>query len=308
MNVNLGLNTDSHNITEAKITELSGYIYNTEGVFIEKKGKSTKVFAATSYTKDAKGKYTYTSIPTDLNISHSDFCYISYVVRQESGNEDIEELKCIAFSSYNYSKSHKKTWKKIMNSGYSSVPHKIELADSKIDNRSNLARKAVISVLLGENDITNGAEFWDGTDFLAWGTNENKYDSATKIGHNKFREFKFIEIPRNVYDKYLSANINSAPIYTIKINHETCSGKHEHLTKKDPGTDKIVKTGKIKYPMPAEVFEDQHNWNNNYFYYETGVDVTNGISGTIASGKSIFWKPLKNRINSTSTSVNESAN
>lgn len=47
---------------------------------------------------------------------------------------------------------------------------------------------------------------------------------------------------------------------------------------------------KAKYPIPSAVFKDPNNWKTGNFYYETGVKETNGISGTITAGESIFWK------------------
>lgn len=263
------------------------------------------------------------------SINHYDFCYIGGIVKHESGTSGLKEIRCIAYASNNWAKARKKTWQEILATAYSSVPKKkkrIFIPDTKnADTKTNLTRQVLIEVLRGGTDITNGATHWDGTDFLAWGTDENKYDHATKIGHNKFKEYKFIEIPKDVYDSFLEANKSASTIYPMKGIHDsrlkkgevvlsaditpTCNGKHEHLTKKvkekvkvketnEKGVEvekvkeveKEIYTGSIKYPMPAQVFEDTTNWSTGNFYYETELKTGNGISATASGGKSIFWK------------------
>ena len=44
------------------------------------------------------------------------------------------------------------------------------------------------------------------------------------------------------------------------------------------------------YNIPASVFNDLNNWNNNGFYYSTGVVNHKGINATGVKGRSIFWK------------------
>ena len=186
---------------------------------------------------------------------------------------------------------------------------------SNQDEKSKLTRKALFYVLKGEDDLTNGAEFWDGTDFLAWGNSEtNPYN---KLGQNKFDEYKFIEIPKDVYDTFLSANGTSTR-YPDKGNHKEKedSGTHEHIKKKvkkkilgkdkkpvlgidgKPTFEEVEVPSKIKYSIPAADFENQDFWISGSFYYDTGVKVTKGISGTITAGKSIFWKLTKTRLTS----------
>lgn len=45
--------------------------------------------------------------------------------------------------------------------------------------------------------------------------------------------------------------------------------------------------------IPAAEFKDQKYWTTESFYYDTNVNTTYGISGTISAGKSIFWKKTK---------------
>lgn len=230
----------------------------------------------------------------------------------EAGEEDLKELKCIAFTSYNRSVKAGKSWRKILASSYSSVLIKKEMPLTN-ENKNNLSRNAVISVIQKEEDITNGAEYWDGTDFLAWGNSEqNPYN---KLGQNKFDEYKFIEIPKDVYDSFLSAN-GSSTRYGDKGNHDEKHdhGTHEHIKKKvkkiikgkdgkpvlgkdgKPTFEEVEVPSKIKYSIPASEFTDKNNWITGNFYYDTGVKTTNGISGIISAGKSIFWKVTPNKL------------
>lgn len=312
-----------------EIQNINGHFYNENGTFegkinlITNIGTVDDVYTCTgkSRSKDKEGKEinTFNGIKIlkedDKNISHSHFCYIAYVVKMEAGDEDLKELKCIAYTSFNRSKSIKTSWKQLLSTAYSSVVNKKEMKDSLDDVKSKLTRKALFYVLNGEEDLTNGAEFWDGTDFLAWGNSEtNPYN---KLGQNKFDEYKFIEIPKEVYDSFLAENGTSSK-YGDKNNHPVKGdkGTHEHIKKKvkekildknkKPVLDKDGKPTyqevevpyKIKYAIPAADFENQDYWKSGSFYYETGVKQTYGISGTISAGKSIFWKRTKTRLTS----------
>lgn len=292
--------------TTIEIIDAKGYIYAEDGSFLEHREGSDNAFLAKSYSENAASstnKYRYNVEPEDLEILHKDFTYIAYVVMYE-GTDDEEELKCIAFASYNRSKTVGKTWKQLLATGYSSVSNKQELKDTIKISKAKLARKAVISVLLEEDDMTDGAEFWDGTDFLAWGDSEsNPYG---KIGQNKFDEYKFIEIPSGVYDTYLDSQ-KKAVYYKDNDKHtiDECEGSHTHISKekevkkKDGTTEKQIDK-KIKYDIPAKEFEEaKYRTCNNDFYYDgntTGAKQLKGISATIAAGQSIFWKITKERL------------
>ena len=316
-------------IPEPEKQQVNGHFYNEDGSFEGKVDLKTNTgLVADVYTCTGKSKGTdkngkeidiYNGLvllkENGKNITNSEFSYIAYVVMHESG-EDFKELKCVAYASYNRAVSTSVKWNKILSTGYSSVPNKKELPTSAKDSRSKLSRKAVIYVLKGEDDLTKGAEFWDGTDFLAWGNSEtNPYN---KLGQNKFDEYKFIEIPKDIYDAFLLAN-GTVTHYGDKSNHNSASdkGAHEHVMKKTdkkildkagkPVLDKNGKptfheVAKIKYPLPAADFEEKKYWTSGSFYYETGVAVANGISGTVNAGKSIFWKLTKTRLTSETTS------
>jgi hypothetical protein len=323
---------DAPKIVENEIQNTNGHFYNENGTFEGKvdlktnTGKIDDVYTCTGKGKgkDKEGKEidTFNGIKllkeNDKNISHSHFCYIAYVVKMEAGDEDLKELKCIAYTSFNRSKSVKTSWKQLLSTAYSSVDNKKEMKDSLDDEKSKLTRKALFYVLNGEEDLTNGAEFWDGTDFLAWGNSEtNPYN---KLGQNKFDEYIFIEIPKDVYDAFLAANGTSSR-YGDKSNHpkKGDKGTHEHIKKKvkqkvldknkkpvlgkdgKPTYEEVEVASKIKYAIPAADFENQDYWKSGSFYYDTGAKQTYGISGTINAGKSIFWKRTKKRLTSETT-------
>ena len=303
------------------------YVYYTrEGEYLGGIAGSAKIFITTKEKYDqAIAAKNWDSLNVEANLvkyddkalTHSDFRYIAYIISHESGNADIRELRCVAFTSHNRAVSTKKTWRSLLASGYSSVPDKKELPD-KNDEKSKLARYAVFDVCFGVKDITNGAEFWDGTDFLAWGNSEtNPYN---KLGQNKFDEYKFVEIPKTIYDDFVAANGTSAR-YKDKGNHDENAdqGTHEHLKKKikkpvlgpdgkqlkgadgKPQFKEVEVPDRIKYAIPSSDFEDQQNWTSGNFYYDTGVKTTNGISATITEGKSIFWKITPSRLTAETT-------
>ncbi len=308
---------------------INGHFYNEDGNFegaVNKKentGSVNDVYTCTGTEektdKEQKptGIYTYNDAKIlkdgDKNIAHPDFAYVCYVVKMEAGKSDIKELKCIAFTSHNRSVNMKTSWKKLLSTRYSCVDDKKQLPKESKDEKSKLCRKAVFAVLNSEEDLTKGAEYWDGTDFLAWGNSEMNPDN--KLGQNKFDEYKFIEIPKAVYDEFLKANGTSTR-YKDKDNHDTKTdqGTHEHIHKKkiSPLKDKAGKAvldknnkpvyeeievpDRIRYEIPAKEFKDEVNWTSGDFYYATGIATPDGISATIAAGKSIFWKITATRL------------
>ena len=314
---------------EEEIVIVNGYFYNIDGSFEgkihskENDGNESDVYTCSgkdqTLDKNSKTVDYYKDIKlmkaNKKNIIHSDFCYIAFVVRGESGNDDIDELKCIAFTSYNRSKKRGGTWRSLLATKYSSVKKKKELSDSNNSNKDKLTRQALFSVMKEENDLTNGAEYWDGTDFLAWGNSETNPDN--KLGSNKFVEYKFIEISKEIYDTYLAAN-GIVVFYGDDGKHksDTDKGTHTHTKKKvkkkkvggdgkpildsknKPIYEDVEVPNKIKYSIPASVFTNQDYWKSGSFYYETAIKEPFGISATINKGKSIFWKLTKNRLTS----------
>ena len=170
-------------VPKKEVQYVNGHFYNENGSFEGKvnvpsnTGLVSDVYSCTgkgkAKDKDGKEIDIYNGIKlmkeNDVNITHSHFCYIAYVVKMESGETDFKELKCVAYTSFNRSKTVKTSWKQLLSTSYSSVPGKKEMKETLDDDKSKLTRKALFYVLNGETDLTNGAEFWDGTDFLAWG-------------------------------------------------------------------------------------------------------------------------------------------
>lgn len=92
-----------------------------------------------------------------------------------------------------------------------------------------------MDALTNRTDPTNGAQFWDGTDFLAWG-----FSSPDGTPQNKFEEYHTVIIPQNVYDSFLKSQ----------------------QSKYTKGT--VMYRGK-KYSIPASVFTNRNNWKGGSF-------------------------------------------
>ena len=235
-----------------------GDYYNYSGEYLGSDGKKdNKVYVASgisSVTNEDGTMSTTFNNAVDLGVTHNEFCTISNIVKQESSHASGEDL-WIAHTANNAAKRSGKTLYGKLMSGYSSVRNKSPLMTSDGSQYANSARAAVIDVLTGGADPTGGASLWDGTDFLAWGTSQNK-----------FKEYTSITIDKNIYDSYLNNN----------------------LAKYKSG---VVKYHGKSYPLPAAVFSNQNNWINNSFQYTTNAPrATRAIKATGAVGKSIFWK------------------
>lgn len=195
----------------------------------------------------------------DLGVSHNEFCTSANIVRQESSHASGEDL-WIAHAANNAAKRSKVSLYQKLKSGYSSVSNKTPLSSSNSSANANSARAAIINVLTGGTDPTGGASLWDGTDFLAWGESQAK-----------FSQYKSITITKDIYDTYLSNNLAKYPSGTVKY----------------PQKNGNTKT----YQIPAAVFTNQQNWNNNVFQYNTGSSKAyKSIVATGAVGRSVFWK------------------
>lgn len=109
------------------------------------------------------------------------------------------------------------------------------------------------------------------------------YD-ADKLGSNKFREYKFIEIPKDVYTKYKDAQ-PSKTSYKCFHDINKCKGLHKHVD------------GKAIYSIPASTFTDKNNLtpDGNFYWVDNNSANKIGISATIAAGRSIFWKETEAR-------------
>lgn len=267
---------------ELSNTTVEGYFYKrTTGQADSKNktynGTSKKVYSVEEF----KSSYT-TNDCIDLNCEYDDFRYICYVVMKECTTTNLDEYKAVAFTSKNHSDATKTAWKSLMASGYSSVKDKTNLLDSTKTAAANLARRAVIYVLEGDDDITDGAEFWDGTDFIAWGL-ETTPQGVKK--HAKFRQYKFIEISSSIYNSYKN-NYSSS----IRYGEDGHTSDMTHT----PAETHTHKDGKIHYNIPAEVFKNNLTTAGD-FQYDTDVSTTYGLTATLSAGESIFWKLSKTK-------------
>ncbi|PWG78087.1 RHS repeat-associated core domain-containing protein [Pararcticibacter amylolyticus] len=192
---------------------------------------------------------------------HTQFQKMANVVKQEGGGK--EEDLWIAHTAYNNATASGTTMYKKLMSGFSSVEDKSPLSINSRGYQANIARSAVIDVLLGGADPTDGAVLWDGTDFLAWGLK-----SPNGTPHNKFEEYNSISISSSIYDTYLTSNTQ--------------------YYKRG-----IYKYGKTRNTIPADVFTDPSNLTNCNFYYNTGVKTAFGLQATGSVGRSIYWKRVK---------------
>ena len=236
------------------------------------KGNSKKVYSI----EDFKESYTASDC-IDLDCEYNDFRYICDVVMKECTTKNLDEYKAVAFTSKNHSNSLEQKWKTLMASGYSSVTNKTSLLDSTKTAEANLARRAVIYVLEEHDDITDGAESWDGTDFIDWGL-ETTPKGIKK--HAKFRQYKFIEIPSTIYNSYKSNHSSR-----IRYSEDGHTSNMPH----NPAETHTHNDGKIYYKIPAEVFKNNLTSTGD-FQYDTNVSTTYGLTATLSAGESIFWK------------------
>ena len=259
----------NNNLTNSKNGLLNGYYYNIntglyEGRISNGKGNIDDVYACNGKKSDVE----FIS-PQYANITHRKFQECSRVVSHESGTATIECIY-ISFTANNYAKQVKKDLHSLLMSGYSTMPNgtKTPLPDNvTVENpKYGLARKGVLKVCLGEDDPTNGATHWDGTDFLAWGLESPyKYKDNTNKPHAKFREYKKITIPKTIYDEFLAGSLKEYPKGRVKYNG-------------------------IFYEIPAKVFKDNKNWRTGDFEYTTGSKVTISLIAKVTAGHTIFWK------------------
>ena len=203
-----------------------------------------------------------------LDVSHSDFQKISNIIKHETGTSDPKESLWLAHTVKNRADASGKTMLGLLLTGYSSVSksekQKGILTSDKSD-LSNAARAGVIHALNSSHDPTGGAQFWDGTDFLAWGLSKSNGKP-----HNKFVEYSSITISKNIYDDFLQSQY-------------------------DKYTSKTVKYNGVVYSLPATVFKDKRNWVTGNFMYglPASSKLPKKLIATGTAGRTIFWKTEK---------------
>lgn len=194
-----------------------GDYYSKEGQHLGSDGKDdNKVYVADGVTKNDKGIVTSANNAQDLGVTHSDFQVSANVVKHESsGNKD--ESLWIAHAANNAKDNDAIDWKKdnttlkdqLTDAGYSTTPPEARTALSVSDNSqsANNARAAVINIHSGGADPTGGAVLWDGTDFLAKGSN-----------HAKFKEYNNVNIGKDdMWNYYQGVGANNKK-YSVNIN------------------------------------------------------------------------------------------
>jgi hypothetical protein len=289
----------SETVKKKEILEkTNGYFYNYNGIYEgrvtgQTNGKETDVYAC-----DGKGTGKDNFINTKkLKIIYSDFVRVCNIVKHEGLSNEENEYIFIAHANYNEGKDKGTTMLARLMTGYSSVSKSDKLTalpDTAVDTLSKYSRKGVIDALLrdidsSKTDPTDGARFWDGVDFLAWGVDtELKADSNSKTGHNKFDEYDYIKIKKNLYDKFV-AKIkqkypNGAP-YGSSHNPKADKGSHIHK--------KTSRGMRAIYTIPASDFSKKEYWTTGDFYYKNKSKKATGIIATQVAGYSIFWKEIK---------------
>ena len=239
----------------------SGDYYDYSGAYLgTDEIDDGKVYVASG--KDEHGNYANRE---ELDVNSSEFSTISNVVKGEaSANFDYAtEMLYIAHTANNRANAKGSSLYRLLMSGYSSASgHKHPMSNTNSE-RNNAARRAVISVMTGGEDPTYGAQYWDGTDFLAWGLN-----SPNGTPQNKFEEYSSIEISSGIYINYLFGN-------KLKWGNS-------------------VRYSEKPYSIPSSVFLDESNWGMGRvlfggFNYNTGARGKKLIA-TQSAGASIFWK------------------
>lgn len=292
------INTEGAPVPEEDDPKINGHYYNISGIYEgpisgQKIGKENDVYAC-----DGKGKKKDTFLNAKkLNITHTDFQKVCNIVKHEGLSTEENEYIYIAHANYNEGKDKNTTMLARLMTSYSSVAaadKQILLSDTAADTISKYSRKGVIDALLrdinsSKTDPTDGARFWDGVDFLAWGINtELKADSKSKTGHNKFDEYNSVTISKSLYDEFV-----------MKIQKKYPNGapyKSSHDVKKDQGshTHKETTRGlRAVYTIPASDFSKKEYWTTGDFYYKNDIKRSTSIVATKVAGYSIFWKEIK---------------
>ena len=193
------------------------------------------------------------------------------IIKQEALSSDPKEPLFIAFTSQNNANLNRiSLYDRLLMGGFSSVKKakKIPLSIKSHSISSNNARAALISVLRGDPDPTDGALFWDGQDYLAWGL-----QSPNGTPQNKFEEYNSHLIPSSLFQIYL-----------------------QNVLCKTNGCANYSKAYEKKFDVPASVFTDSQNFNEDGdFDFNTSYDKPLGLKATAVAGQSIFWKTVEKK-------------
>lgn len=200
-----------------------------------------------------------------MGIAHSDFKRLANIIYHEAGTDDEKEALWLSHTVKNRAAAQKKTMLGLLLTAYSSVSKSDKQKGLSVLDNSNKAkavRAGVIDALINTTDPTNGAQFWDGTDFLAWGLS-----SPNGTPQNKFEEYHTITIPQDIYNDFLKSQRSIYPKGTVTYYGE-------------------------KYTIPASVFTNKANWENGSFTYSwpNASGALYNLKATGTAGHSIFWR------------------
>ena len=200
-----------------------------------------------------------------IDLAHSDFTRVANIISHEAGTNDEKEALWLAHTVKNRADEKGKTMLGLLLTGYSSVSKADKqkgISTSDGSRKANAARAGVIDALTSKFDPTDGAQFWDGTDFLAWGLS-----SPDGSPQNKFEEYHTVVISQKIYNDFLKNQQSRYPKGSVNYY-----GK--------------------KYIIPAAVFTNTNNWKNGYFTYSwpKAAGAHSNLKATGTAGHSIFWK------------------
>ena len=200
-----------------------------------------------------------------IDIAHSDFTRVANIISHEAGTNDEKEALWLAHTVKNRADEKHKTMLGLLLTKYSSVSKADKqkgISTSDGSRKVNAARAGVIDALTSKFDPTDGAQFWDGTDFLAWGLS-----SPDGSPQNKFEEYHTVLISQKIYNDFLKSQQSRYPKGSVNYY-----GK--------------------KYIIPAAVFTNANNWKNGYFTYSwpKAAGAHRNLKATGTAGHSIFWK------------------
>jgi RHS repeat-associated protein len=193
-----------------------GDYYTKNGKHLGNDGKDDKKV----YVADSKNNDGTFNNSKELSVTHDEFATSANVVKHESSGNKKESL-WIAHTANNAKDNNAIDYKKqnttlndqLTDQNYSTTPSsaRTPLADKDGSSSANNARAAVIDVLSGGADPTGGAVLWDGSDFLSKGAS-----------HNKFKEFKSIDIDAGSLSTYSSAQkVTPNSIFSTAIKNNT---------------------------------------------------------------------------------------
>lgn len=284
------------------IKNTNGYFYSYDGMFIEtvknkEKGNQDDVYVCSSKTD--KG------FENSLKIynNHNEFATMCNIIKKEGLSSEKNEYLYIAHTNYNETLSGKeKSMYELLMSKYSSVEdkYKIPMQTSESGKISLYSRSGLIDVLLrklykNKTDPTYNATQWDGEDFLAWGISTDlKPDSNKKMGHNKFDEYDYVRIKKELYDLFVKKvtekrgnRISYNSVHDINCKQGTHSHKLVYNQKKKKNDNKAI------YILPNFDFSKKEYWLTGDFYFKNKNKQPFGLEATCVAGYTIFWKKIK---------------